>query len=159
MQWSFFLTQRWTQRKTSYKHMNSNNDTPAITECPDRATWIREQKVCLFDRIWKGKASRAPDGITWEKNHKYIHKKSQVCQTILVISRFLCHHTCDYYLRYFRLYLCFSFKTYFWYFFLKYTCDLHRKYVSQNHKYGVQKRPNVYISQVCHMWNSQVCQV
>ena len=45
------------------EHMNSNNATPAITECPDRATWIREQKACLFDRIYKGKASRAPDGL------------------------------------------------------------------------------------------------
>ena len=45
------------------EHMTSNNATPAITDCPDRATWIKEQKECLFDRIWKGKASRAADGL------------------------------------------------------------------------------------------------
>ena len=48
------------------EHMTSNNATPAITDCPDRATWIKEQKECLFDRIWKGKASKAPDGL-WFK--------------------------------------------------------------------------------------------
>ena len=48
------------------EHMTSNNATPAVTDCPDRATWIKEQKECLFDRIWKGKASKAPDGL-WFK--------------------------------------------------------------------------------------------
>ena len=42
--------------------------------------------------------------ITRENNRKYMRKKSQVHQTMLVISKFLRHHACDYYLRCFRVY-------------------------------------------------------
>ena len=85
--------------------------------------------------------------ITRENNHKYTRKKSQVCQTILVIAHFMRHHTCDRYLRFFRVYL--RFAPYLRYLFDKHTCDLNRKYVSQNRKYGGPKGPNAHISQVC----------
>ena len=85
--------------------------------------------------------------ITRENNRKYTRKKSQVCQTILVIAHFLRHHTCDRYLRFFLVYL--RFAPYLRYLFDKHTCDLNRKYVSQNRKYGGPKGPNAHISQVC----------
>ena len=85
--------------------------------------------------------------ITRENNRKYTRKKSQVCQTILVIAHFMRHHTCDRYLRFFRVYL--RFAPYLRYLFDKHTCDLNRKYVSQNRKYGGPKGPNAHISQVC----------
>ena len=77
-----------------------------------------------------------PDDITRETNRKYTWKKSQVCQTILAISNSLRHHTCDCYLRFFRVYL--RFVSYLRYIFLNHTCDLNRKYAEQNRKYGAQ---------------------
>ena len=63
------------------KHMASDNMTPSLTECPDRATWIKEQKACLFDRIWKGKASKAPDGL-WFKVGKDGRNRTIVPRTL-----------------------------------------------------------------------------
>ena len=76
-------------------------------------TWslVKEELICI---------------ITRENNRKYTWKKSQVCQTILAISNSMRHHTCDCYLRFFRVYL--RFVSYLRYFFLKHTCDLNRKY-------------------------------
>ena len=63
------------------EHMTSNNATPPITDCPNRATWIKEQKACLFDRIWKGKASKAPDGL-WFKAGKDGRNRTIVPRTL-----------------------------------------------------------------------------
>ena len=94
--------------------------------------------------------------ITWEKNRKYIHKKSQVCQIILAISKFLRHHTCDFYLRFFQVYL--RFHAYLRYFVRNHTCDLNRKYGSRNRKYGGPKGPLVHNIASMPRIKSQVCQ-
>ena len=52
------------------EHITSGNTTPALAQCPSRQTWIREQKACLFDQIWKGKASRAADGLWFKSTDK-----------------------------------------------------------------------------------------
>ena len=105
--------------------------------------------------------------ITREKYRKYLWKKSQVFHDILAISKSLRHHTCDFYMRFFRAYLRFS--SYLRYFVWNHTCDFIRKYASRNRKYGGPKGPlarNIASiprlkSQVCQHYaktKSQVCQ-
>ena len=77
--------------------------------------------------------------ITREKYRKYLWKKSQVFHDILAIWKSLRHHTCDFCMRFFRVYLRFS--SYLRYFVWNHTCDFFRKYASRNHKYGGPKGP------------------
>ena len=94
--------------------------------------------------------------ITREKYRKYPWKKSQVCHDILAILKSLRHHTCDFILAIFRVYLRFS--AYLRFFVQNHTCDFFRKYASRNRKYGGPKGPLARNIASIPRLKSQVCQ-